>query len=149
MQYIPALLHYIFSHIEVSIGPHCSGITMQEWRFVSLLVSFTPMCSTWFDCCYHQWLIWLLHLSSWEPKCILLSAKGTFKSVLLPQDNQGQQKGFWGEMGALILSCHSKGQQCSCAQMEVGVPGHSNYFSHIVARPRYDYSLTNILCLLA
>lgn len=74
-----------------------------------------------------------------------------YSDVILPQENQDQQKCFLDGLGVLMLhdaSCYRKGQQCTCAWMEVGLLGQSAWFSHIVVRTRYDYSLANILQLL-
>lgn len=73
-----------------------------------------------------QCLVWLLlspvaDPSSGEPKHALCPTKETVRGVILPQENQGQQKCFLDDLGALMLSCHRKAQQCTCAWMEVGL----------------------------
>lgn len=100
-----------------------------------------------------QRLVWLLlspvaDLSSGEPKHALCPTKEIVRGVILPQENQDQQKCFLDDLGALMLSCHRKAQQCTCAWMEVGLLVPGVWFSHTVVRSRYDHSLANILQFL-
>lgn len=142
-----ALIHCKFSHTEVSFAPHCGNTCLQETVFcLSTGLLHTNM----------QYAFWLL-LSSVVDLAFTFDFLGTkaystfcqrdFQRCYSTASNQGQQRLFLDEIEALILSCHSMGQQCTHAWMAVGVPGHSTYFSHIAIRT--DYSLANILELLS
>lgn len=120
MKYVLPLLNYECSHTEVSLTLYCSGNDLQN----SVLNFY------WFPPYQHATPGLAAAVTSgwsvlWGAKHALCPTKETVRGVILPQENQGKQKCFLDDLGALMLSCYRKAQQCTCAWMEVGllVPG--------------------------